>query len=467
MEASSNSRAVVGLRLQGLAGMKAQSGGMPGMKRPPDNVEHRTLSIERRTNNDEAGISFDVQRSTFDVRRSFDDLSTASRALPATACMLLLALLLSGCASARLQSARAYFYAGRFAEAETELAEEPKGNTDKVLWLMEKGTILQTEGKYEDSNTNMLRAAELEKKLMPKSVSEQSASLLVNDNTVSFRGTPFERTLIHTLLANNYLMLGKWEDAGVEARNIIEHLQNLEGYPDDAYSRYIAGFCLDLLGDPSNAALQYKNAAGLLQEAVIDSRTGTLGPTNAAPINPATRRNGVPELVCFVMVGRSPTGYQARSGMVYGGNAPFAEFYNGSEYMGRSYSLGNVAALVAATKQKQAALQAAKEVARLAVKETIAYQVKKKNDAMGNLVEMILLAMDAPDDRRWETLPMWLQVARFPCPDNLQSFRVVFKNPNGALLREKLVTEPIVRHGRTTVSFCRYMPIQLTTQTAK
>jgi hypothetical protein len=63
--------------------------------------------------------------------------------------------------------------------------------------------------------------------------------------------------------------------------------------------------------------------------------------------------------------------------------------------------------------------------------------------------------MERPDIRRWETLPRWLQVARVPCPPDLDSFDVVLKTFNGVTIRTIHVEKPITRRRNTFVSFCR------------
>ena len=66
--------------------------------------------------------------------------------------------------------------------------------------------------------------------------------------------------------------------------------------------------------------------------------------------------------------------------------------------------------------------------------------------------------LEQPDLRRWETLPRWLQVARVPCPADLTSFDVVFKNHQGVTTRTVSVTEPLARRRNTFVSYCRDLP---------
>ncbi len=93
----------------------------------------------------------------------------------------------------------------------------------------------------------------------------------------------------------------------------------------------------------------------------------------------------------------------------------------------------------------------AKDAARIATKEAIASTLESQNDGLGDLVRFLLFAMEAPDNRRWETLPRWLAVARVPCPAGLEHYTVVFNN--GA--PPKTVTQPLARRGNLLISFCR------------
>ena len=57
--------------------------------------------------------------------------------------------------------------------------------------------------------------------------------------------------------------------------------------------------------------------------------------------------------------------------------------------------------------------------------------------------------------RRWETLPQWLQIARLPCPDGLQSIEVVLKGDGGKVIERRTVEQPLTRRDSTYISFIR------------
>ena len=118
---------------------------------------------------------------------------------------------------------------------------EPDGK-DEVLILMERGMARQVAGDFEASSEDLLRAIDRLEELETYSLSKGGATWVVNDTMQNFRGKPFERTLLHAFAALNFLALGQWEDAAVEARRLNETVSpDMRGdYPDEPFSRYVA-----------------------------------------------------------------------------------------------------------------------------------------------------------------------------------------------------------------------------------
>ena len=357
-------------------------------------------------------------------------------------CFLLAAacLTVAGCASPPLDAARASYYAGQAEAANQDLSRVPVQHKDVVLYLMERGMIRQSRGDYEGSTRDWLAAIARERELETYSLSRGSASLLVNDRTLAYRGYPFERTLLHTFLAKNYLVRGLWDDAAVEARNIIRQQESLNGYPGDAYSRYMAGFCLEMTGDADNAALQYRLAAALAPTVPLDPLTGRFAA--GAPAVPRAA-----ELVCFLSIGHVCAGPDVAE--------PAVALYADGRYLGPAFVLANVGSIAQQSAQRAAALQAAKMVTRIALKETLASAVGHENQALGDLLRLLLFSFEQPDTRRWETLPQWLAVGRVPCPEKLTEFEAVFTAGPARAGVSVPVRGPFAQRGRTSVAFCR------------
>ncbi len=396
------------------------------------------------------------------------------------ALIVCLGFLMSGCATHRLNTARSDFYAGRLHEAEETLESGSIPHRDRVLFLMERGTVRQAMGDYEGSSQDFIEAYDMLVELETYSISRGAGSLVINDNIRNFVGAPFERTLLHALTAQNHLARGHWDDAAVEARRIIRSLSEdqRKNYPDEPYSRYIAGLALELIDDPSNAALQYRTADEILGRVQIDPDTGRLAhatpPENnngtndnheAWPDPPPEPGNGPDEewsneLVVFLQLGRSPRGGQPLGSGARRGSPYYAEIHAGDRYLGRSYLVSDTAQLKAETERVRALREAAKTVGRIAAKEGIAVAVESQhNEWAGDLTRFILFGLlERPDVRRWETLPRWLHVARVPAPEDLSSYTVVVKDASGNTLRTYEVNAPIQRRQNLLVSFFRDTP---------
>ncbi len=372
----------------------------------------------------------------------------SARRLAAVAAVALLA---GGCATTPLEAAREHYRLGRYDRAEQALEGEPaEGDRDRVLVLMERGMIRHRAGRYDDSSHDWIAAAERSAQLETYSLSRGAASWVVNDKVYSYRGAPFERTLLHSLTALNHFALGRWDEAGVEARRTIEALDAAErdGFPPDAFSAYVAGVALDLLDDPSNAQLLYRRAAEAAPPGVaIDPVTGRIAArpasTNQPPEfdAPPARAGWDGELICFALLGQRPpvSGYGRPS------LARYVELRVAGRVAGRSWPLADVAALSAITEQRLAAWRAAKTAARVVLKDALAEAIDRStgDSGLGALVRLLLIGvLEQPDLRQWETLPRWLHVARVRCPPQWEPVEVVFRAANGAAAQSVVFSTP-------------------------
>ena len=407
------------------------------------------------------------------LRRALEAPRTARAWLAVAA---LAPLLLTGC-STPLGAARQNFYAGRLPQAEASLTNVVPRPKDQVLFLMERGTIRQQRGEYATSSQDFIAAADEIERLWTISASKGAASFVINDNVQNYRGTPYERTLLEVFNAQNFLAQGDWDNAAVGARRVIRSLDpDRHGdYPEDAYSRYLAGFCLEMIDDDSNAALQYRKANELTKTTTINPRTGRLSykppvaVTNTTknaeasllPPNQPTAEDVTPtgsnsaELVCFILSGRTPPA-DADPALVEALSSPLrAEIRHDGQVLGRGHILADTGELARKTAEKEALRQALKTGARVAIKTGLAVLADQQKEGLGALVFMALMALEEPDVRRWETLPQYLQVARVPCPPNLKEFDVILKTSGGTSVRTLHVIKPIQRRRSIFVAIIR------------
>ncbi len=357
---------------------------------------------------------------------------------------------LAGCATTDLGGARHAYFRGDYLSAANRLAEEKYAYKDRVLFKMERGLMRQAAGDYEGSNRDFISAYDEIEVMTAIQLGKDTGSMIINDNVQDYRGAPFERTLLHAFTAKNHLMLEHPENAAVEARRIIESLKPevRKDYPEDAYSRYMAGLCLGLMGDWSNAGLQYRLAQGLAPHLTIDERTGFISDTGGQ--SPAAGYSH--ELVVFVLSGRSPSGSELYHQLKPFHAGDYAEIIIDGVVAGRSYALADTADLAFKTKERDALAEAAKTATRIAMKEVAAYQIDQQNEALGALFRIIMIGLlEQPDVRRWETLPRSLQVARMPCPENPRDISVRFRGG----VRNIPLALPLSRAGNTYIAVVR------------
>lgn len=365
---------------------------------------------------------------------------------------------LSACSTHNLPEARHAFYQGNYAQAKKAIGTEVVDGKDSVLILMERGAIYQADGLYEESSVDFIRAYDILDLLQTYSVSEGVESWIINDTVYSFEGAPFEQTLLHSLTALNHLALGNWEDGGVEARRIIHSLKEEErgeAYPDDPFSRYLAAFILEMTGGGSNARLQYRLADELLPNIHIDEK----GKINGTTASLSGEDVMTQELICFFLIGSSPSMRDVRSTRNDSFSSPQITIYAKGKSLGKATILGSIYNLAVTTWNVEAPARLAKMVARIAAKEAMAVAIEQQDEALGALARIILIGMlERPDFRRWETLPRWLGVARLPCPADLSSFDVHIQGGEHSTENTITVQQPFIRRGNVFFSFVRDLP---------
>jgi len=167
------------------------------------------------------------------------------------------------------------------------------------------------DGQYKASNKNMQSAADIAENLETKSAGDMFKVALTNPRSGPYRGTKYEKVLIHYYKAMNYIKMAAenpdqksryLEAARVEARQIdikLTAIQKEEGtykeardkkknlfgklmqifnalegkmdkdkliYREDAYIRYLAGLVYEQNGELDEARVSYQNAAELYEK---------------------------------------------------------------------------------------------------------------------------------------------------------------------------------------------------------
>jgi len=96
--------------------------------------------------------------------------------------------------------------------------EKLYGEKSEFLFHMDLGILYHYAGEYSQSNIHLQRAAQVYDDLFTKSVTNEAAAIMVNDNVRPYRSKPYELTQVHQFAALNFMAMGEFDGAIVEAR---------------------------------------------------------------------------------------------------------------------------------------------------------------------------------------------------------------------------------------------------------
>jgi tetratricopeptide (TPR) repeat protein len=198
-------------------------------------------------------------------------------ALPGLA---LLSLLLAGCANrgltrydaiVRQASSQDYLAAASLLKKERS---KLYGSQSALLYNMDVGLLYHYGSAYDSSIVYLRRAVDLHEELFAKSVTNEAASLLVNDNVRPYRGRSYEIVWLHLFLAFDYLALDRMDDARIEMRQAEIFLNEVkrkaggdaQAFRDDPAFRAFSALVYEALGERDDAAISIYAAVKNLRQ---------------------------------------------------------------------------------------------------------------------------------------------------------------------------------------------------------
>ncbi len=191
---------------------------------------------------------------------------------------IIVLLLIAGCATYYQKNLvfQQLYTQGQIEEASQQLDKNKKlakGNT-KLLYYLQKGSVLQLLGHYEESNQFFEEAYYFTEDYR-KNYSLEALSLITNQTVKPYVGEDHELVLIHYFKALNFLHLNQLEQALVECRRINIKLNELNDRYGDKKNRYdvdpfahnLMGIVYEASGEINDAFIAYRNAYQAYQEA--------------------------------------------------------------------------------------------------------------------------------------------------------------------------------------------------------
>jgi hypothetical protein len=238
-------------------------------------------------------------------------------------CLILFAAL-CGCASgyqAKAAAAQHAYFAGDYDRARDLIEKVQPAPRDRLLFLLDRGIILQAAGNYDESNKALEQAENLADVLFAKSITKETAATLWSEEARDYPGERYEIAMIPVLRMLNYIMLDRWNDALVEVRRLgttVERIYGPEQTFDNAFSIYLSAMIWEALGHLNDAMIDYKKLAKAQAPApyygndlkAMSSRLGLPATLPAAGSMAWTKspdyRGAGGELVVIALMGQSP-----------------------------------------------------------------------------------------------------------------------------------------------------------------
>lgn len=379
-------------------------------------------------------------------------------------------LLITGCATYAIHTSGAQnaFSAGNFdlAAEQLDLKSKEEG-IDQLLYLFDRGMALQLAGRYKESCYDWLKADKMSEVKDYTSISTEALTLVTSENIKDYKGEDFEKVIINAMLAINYVMDKKYDDALVEARRVNQKLYKYKyeakrDYEQNPFARYLAALVWEATGKYDDAYIDYKETAKLVPdypylkndlfrlakrlnrtEDLKDFRT-QYGNEPALPSIKDQKR--MAEVILIYQQGYSamkrprPENYRFPHFVHRPTTTQVAQVQvdGKTENSQRIYSVSEVAIK---TLDDAYAGMVAKKMAGVATKAVVADQIRQKNNLLGQLAWIGMNLADQADVRYWVTLPETLQFARLYVEPGEKSIKVVgldsSMNPSG---EEKLFT---------------------------
>ncbi len=353
--------------------------------------------------------------------------------------LVLLPLLSISCATYQSQVAksRELLKSGQTAAALEDFKKlADKDDRDQLVHLMDYATVLQIAGKYKESSEAFLKADKLVDLNDYHSATNVASATLGGEEMIQYKGESHEKFLINTLNAINYVMLGQYDDALVEARRINEKLSKMkmEGrdpYEKSPFARYLAGVLWEAEKKYDDAYIEYEGSFDL-------DKSNSLLPQDLIRTSKLSRRledykklktdfpriiensswydRDQGELIVIYQQGWGPQ-KQARQQYRFPELYPvFSETKVAQvKIAGRSEKTDlvyNVEKVSIKTLEKDFGSLVARRVGGVAAKAVVADQLRQKNELLGTLSWIAMNLADRADLRQWSTLPQSIQMTR-------------------------------------------------------
>ncbi len=169
------------------------------------------------------------------------------------------------------------FQKGQFEQSLNYLENKKKGGKgkDRLLFYFDKGVVCNILGKYELSNEYFTQA-DLYIEDFQRNYGFEMLAIISNPMVKPYKAEDYENVMVQYYKAKNFMALGNYEAALVEAKRLNEKLNKLSDihkkkitYKQDAFAHLLMGLVYDANKDFNNAFIAYRNAYNIYKDSYI------------------------------------------------------------------------------------------------------------------------------------------------------------------------------------------------------
>lgn len=150
------------------------------------------------------------------------------------------------------------------------------GELNQFLYWLDLGVLFHYTGQYDSSLLHLEKAEEALDDLYARSVLNEAASLLTNDNLRPYRARRYEQIFLHQLLAFNYLAKDEYDEALVEMRKVqlvFDRFQSKDRgkdkYNDDGMTHFLSSILYAAQDEDDNAVISLYKSVSAYQNGPI------------------------------------------------------------------------------------------------------------------------------------------------------------------------------------------------------
>jgi len=160
---------------------------------------------------------------------------------------------------------------------------------DSFLFEFDLGVLYHYNQNYKESIKHFANAEQIWEDLYTRSVTNEAAALLTNDNIRPYRPYPFEIQWLYQTQILNYMALGEIDESVVEARRALLAIQSLQEKEEDKFNesgalQYLIGLSYEWQKSEDDARIAYDNAKKSFESSGYTPKLATEIPQNEQEI---------------------------------------------------------------------------------------------------------------------------------------------------------------------------------------